>query len=137
MALEIRIKPQHEELPSLAQQVEDWCSEQELDVDDTYAVMLAVEELSSNTVAHAPSTDDDAFIRVRIEIKSGVIYIQYADNAPAFNPLESEDPDRGASLEDWKVGGLGLFLLKKMLDSMDYEYKDQTNIISMTKKMEA
>lgn len=106
-------------------------------MDDTYAVMLAVEELSSNTVAHAPSTDDDAFIRVRIEIKSGVIYIQYADNAPAFNPLESEDPDRGASLEDWKVGGLGLFLLKKMLDSMDYEYKDQTNIISMTKKMEA
>jgi anti-sigma regulatory factor (Ser/Thr protein kinase) len=52
-----------------------------------------------------------------------------------FNPLEKDDPDVTLSAEDRNIGGLGIYLCKKMMDSIDYRYEDGNNILTMTKKV--
>jgi anti-sigma regulatory factor (Ser/Thr protein kinase) len=135
MDMKIRIAAEKEELSGLIQRVEEWCEERNMDMDDSYVVMLAIEELSSNTVTHADCTRPDACIEVSVEIRENTVYMRYTDNMPPFNPWESGNPDKNAGIDDTPVGGLGLFLLKNMLDSMDYAYRENVNIITMTKKL--
>ena len=55
------------------------------------------------------------------------------DHGTKFNPLEKEDPDVTLSAEEREIGGLGIFLVKNTMDEVSYEYKNGTNIFSMTK----
>ena len=52
-----------------------------------------------------------------------------------FNPLDREDPDITLSAEEREIGGLGIFLCKQMMDSLNYRYEDGNNILTMTKKI--
>ena len=52
-----------------------------------------------------------------------------------YNPLEKDDPDTTLSAEDRKIGGLGIFLVKKSMDDMRYEFKDGKNILTLVKKL--
>ena len=52
-----------------------------------------------------------------------------------YNPLEKDDPDTTLSAEDRKIGGLGIFLVKKSMDDMHYEHKDGKNILTLVKKL--
>ena len=52
-----------------------------------------------------------------------------------YNPLEKDDPDVTLSVEDREIGGLGIFMVKKSMDDMYYEYKDGKNILTLMKKL--
>ena len=60
------------------------------------------------------------------------IVIRIIDNAPKFNPLETNDPDVSAKLEDRGIGGLGIFMVKKMTDSINYKYENNQNIVEFS-----
>ena len=62
--------------------------------------------------------------------------LQFKDNGKQYNPLKAEDPDITASAEDRKIGGLGIFMVKKMLDNVAYEYDDNINILTLTKNLD-
>ena len=57
------------------------------------------------------------------------------DAGVPFNPLEKEDPDITLSVEDRKIGGLGIFLCKKLMDNIEYKYEDGCNVLIMSKKV--
>ena len=61
------------------------------------------------------------------------LIITLRDAGKPFDPLAKEDPDITLSAEERKIGGLGIFLCKKLMDSVRYEYKDGCNIFTMTK----
>ena len=52
-----------------------------------------------------------------------------------FNPLEEKEPDISLSLEERKIGGLGIFLTKKIMDNVEYKYQDNHNILTVSKKV--
>ena len=59
--------------------------------------------------------------------------VSFTDSGKAFNPLEKPDPDITLSVEEREIGGLGIFLTKKYMDSVLYERKDNQNVLTITK----
>ena len=72
---------------------------------------------------------------VDIDIRDGICTITLSDNGIPYNPLEKVDPDVTLSAEDRQIGGLGIFMVKKSVDDMVYEYKDGQNILKLIKKI--
>ena len=61
--------------------------------------------------------------------------ITFIDQGIPYDPLKKEDPDVTLSANEREVGGLGIFLVKKIMDDMKYEYKDGQNILKIFKKL--
>ncbi len=99
-----------------------------------YKIDLAVEEIFVNIAhyAYAPEVGD-AWIGVSFE--DNVLAIVFRDKGKPFNPIAKEDPDVTLSAEERDIGGLGIFLTKKFMDSVDYEFKDGQNILTIKKTL--
>lgn len=99
-----------------------------------FKLRLSVEEVIENIVRYAYESGN-GFIEVGTSVEDGVLSIVVRDGGKPFNPLDKEDPDVNLPLEERKIGGLGIFLCKQMMDSVAYEYKDRCNILTMKKKI--
>ena len=102
-----------------------------------YEIEIVVEEIFVNIAhyAYAPQKGE-AVIRCEIR-KESEVYVQIAfeDQGKAFNPLEKEDADITLSAEERKIGGLGILMVKRMMDNVEYEYKNGRNILTVKKKL--
>ena len=96
---------------------------------------LVVEEIFVNIVSYAYS-DNDTNNTVTISIKDNVdkTIITFIDSGKHFNPLIKDDPDLSLSVDKRPIGGLGIYLVKKMMDNVEYEYKDNKNILTIEKR---
>lgn len=107
--------------------------------DDTLAfkIRLSVEEVVENVVRYAYE-DGIGWMEAGTELENGglVLSIEIRDAGVPFNPLEKEDPDINTSIEDREIGGLGIFLCKKMMDEVKYSYVDNCNVLTMKKKLQ-
>ena len=99
--------------------------------DILFKLRLCVEEVEENILCYSGST----WVEVEVDRKDGGLTISFRDGGIAFNPLAKEDPDINAPLEERQIGGLGIFLCKKMMDSLTYSNEDGCNRFSMTKKL--
>ena len=97
----------------------------------TFAV--ALEELFVN-VAHYAYPGSKGTVKIGIDTSGDSIVVQLTDSGNPFNPLEMPDPDITQSAEERKIGGLGIYMVKKSMDSMTYEYKDNQNILTISKR---
>lgn len=102
-----------------------------LDEDIQFKIRLCVEEVEENILCYSGST----WIELTVEIKGENLHISFKDGGVEFDPLAKEDPDTNAPLEDRKVGGLGIFLCKNMMDSLEYKYSHGCNQFTMIKKI--
>ena len=96
------------------------------------AVHMAVEEVVVNIVEHAYPEAVEGYIDVEIERRDGSITFCFRDGGIPFNPLEQEPPDTSLSIAQRPMGGLGIFLLLKEADTIDYEYSDNENILTVS-----
>ena len=90
-------------------------------------VSIAVDEIYSNIINYSGAE----LATISYEIKDGRLYITFTDDGIPYNPLEAEEPDITLSAEERKIGGLGIFMVKKMTESMEYTYEDDKNILSL------
>ncbi len=97
---------------------------------------VAVEEIYVNIAnyAYAPETGK-AYISVRPDPDNASVTIEFRDNGIPFDPLAKADPDVTLSAEERKIGGLGIYMVKKSMDAMEYSRKDGQNILTITKKL--
>ena len=95
---------------------------------------VAVEELFVNVAsyAYAPGTGP---ITLRVEPEDGAVAITLVDRGTPYDPLEKADPDVTLSAEDRQIGGLGIFMVKKSMDAMEYRREDGCNILTIRKKL--
>lgn len=101
---------------------------------DVMQINLAVEEIFVNVASYAyPDGDGSAEIIIDIEETPLSATIKVIDSGIPFNPLEHEDPDVTLKAEDRGIGGLGIYLTKKTMDSVSYSYENGKNILTMTK----
>ena len=99
-------------------------------------VDVAVEELFVNIAryAYAPKTGN-ATIRIQPDEKSHAVAITFVDSGIPFDPLAKPDPDVTLSALDRQIGGLGIFMVRKYMDKMSYEYADKKNILRLVKNL--
>lgn len=97
-------------------------------------IQLAVDEAMTNIITHgyrgSPGT-----IAVACSVGRDRVRIEIRDRGPAFNPLTIQDPDLTADIAERAVGGLGIYLVRKVMDSVSYEYRDGENVLRMEKKL--
>ena len=97
---------------------------------------IAIDELFGNIAHYAydPETGP-ATVIVDVEDDPMAVIITFMDNGKPFDPLAKADPDVTLSAEDREIGGLGVFLVKKTMDDISYEYKDGKNILRIKKNI--
>lgn len=99
--------------------------------DIQFKIRLCVEEVEENILCYSGSK----WVEVTVEKSATELSIGFRDGGVEFNPLAKDDPDITASLEDRQVGGLGIFICKQMMDSLDYHFEDGCNSFKMSKKI--
>ncbi len=102
---------------------------------EVYAVQLAVDEASTNIIEHGYGQECPSRIDITCEpIKDGIKVVIY-DDAEPFDPSSIPDPEINVSLDEVKPRGLGIFLMRKMMDEVYYETSlDQGNTLTMIKR---
>ncbi len=136
MANEIEIKALTENLQELISFVDGHLEDMGASMKAQMQIDIAVEELFVNIAHYAYAPDvGEAVISVAKDKEKNQISITFADSGKPYNPLEKPDPDVTLSAEERSIGGLGIFMVKKSMDDMRYEYKDGQNILTITKRL--
>lgn len=95
---------------------------------------IAVEEIFVNIAHYAYENEvGDVMIKFQSVGKPPCVSITFVDRGKPYNPMEREDPDITLSSEERQIGGLGIYMVKKSMDSMTYEYRRKRNILTITK----
>lgn len=96
---------------------------------------IACEEIFVNVISYA-YPDKESEVIIGIEISGDEIVISVMDKGIPFNPLEKEPPDITTSIEEREIGGLGIFIVKNIMDNIAYRRENQQNILTMRKKVQ-
>ena len=122
----ITLKPNLTELHTLNKFISNELSQY------NFQVTLIVEEIFVNIVNYSKAE----FITVNVEFDEPILTLEFIDNGIEFNPLLKEEPDFPDNIEDAPIGGLGIFLTKKMSDEMHYFHENGENHLKIIKKVE-
>ena len=150
---ELEIEALSENLPQVLAFVDEQLEAADCPMKIQIQIDIAVEELFVNIAnyAYTPETGDaDILIETMNEcpipeegragmseedLKGKWLRVTLSDAGKPFNPLQKDDPDVSLSAQERRIGGLGIFMVKKSMDHMYYEYKDGKNHISIIKKL--
>ena len=100
------------------------------------AICVAIEEVFVNVARYAyPESVGDMTLHIGFDEESRTIMFRMTDKGVPFDPLAKPDPDITLSAEDREIGGLGIFITKKTMDSLSYSYENGENILTMVKKI--
>ena len=114
--------------------IDEFAEREGLDDSVKNSVYLAVDELFTNMVKYQPANAND--ITIALEREAELLTIRLIDHdVEPFDITERKDPDLPASLDERKPGGLGIYLTKKAVDTITYDYRDRTSIITLTKRL--
>ena len=97
---------------------------------------IAIDELFGNIAHYAYNPEiGKATVRVEVIEEPLSVVITFIDNGVPYDPLAKADPDTTLSAEERDIGGLGIYMVKKSMDEITYEYKDGQNILKIKKNI--
>ncbi len=133
-AKELHVPAEKESLALVNDFVDSFLEEHDCPMKAQMQIDLCVEEAFVNIASYAYGGDKgDATIR--LEETDGTVALTLIDSGTPYDPLARDDPDISLSAEDRQIGGLGIFLIKKSMDTVEYRYENGRNILRMTKKL--
>ena len=97
-------------------------------------LLIATEEIFVN-IAHYAYTPDSGDVFVSADIKPNLITLEFRDSGKPYDPVSKKDPDTSLPVEEREIGGLGIFMVKKLMDDVRYEYRDGMNCLRIAKNM--
>ena len=126
----ILLQPEINELDTLNEFIINELSKED------FQVTLIVEEIFVN-IAHYAYTPDKGKVTIQTEYDeiSGIASITFIDRGIPFNPLKMEEPDVSLPASEREIGGLGIFLVRKTMDQMEYRREDGCNMLTIRKKI--
>ena len=102
---------------------------------EIYSLQLAADEAASNIIEHAYEGISDANLDVTCDMRGEVMVISMRDSGAPFDPSKVKQPNLRADLSDRQIGGLGVYLMRKIMDEVRYESNAKTgNLLTMTKR---
>jgi anti-sigma regulatory factor (Ser/Thr protein kinase) len=121
-------------LPVLTHFLQEFWSAGELPAEQALAFELALEEVFMNVVLHgAPQADATPRVEVSLRLADGTLTMTVEDDGPEFDPLTLPPPKLTGGVAERPVGGLGVFLVRKMMDTVSYQRVGVRNRLRMTK----
>jgi anti-sigma regulatory factor (Ser/Thr protein kinase) len=101
---------------------------------EIYSIQLATDEAASNIIEHAYDEKPDGKFEVSCEFHANRLIITLLDHGKPFDPSKVEEPDLKADLLDRKIGGLGIYLMRKLMDEVRYETTQTGNLLTLVKR---
>lgn len=130
-ALHISMVPRVTELQNLSRRVEEYGDAVGLPEPTVFVINLALDELITNTVMHGFNGVGDPHIDINLRIDGDSLLLRVRDNGARFDPTADTNPDLDSALEDRRIGGLGLHLVKSFANRVHYEYVDGENCLTL------
>lgn len=123
-----------QEVPQLTAFVEEMCQAMNFDMSTTMKVTLAIEEAVVNVMAYAYPEGTKGDVSVNAVTDDEWLTFVIIDKGKPFNPTLSKEVDITLPVEERRVGGLGIHLVRQIMDSVSYERTDGTNVLILKKK---
>ena len=103
---------------------------------DVYNIQLAADEAASNIIEHAYEGVSDGVLEISCGLKNDELTIILVDHGESFDPSDIPMPNLKADLSERKIGGLGLYLMRKLMDKVSYEVdvKNNRNTLTLIKR---
>lgn len=120
------------DVPKMAEWVEQIAEEAALAPDKSFQLNLALEEAVVNVMNYAYPGQEGMPILLEAEIMEDRIDFLIDDSGIPFDPTQKEDPDVTLSAEERPIGGLGIMLVRQFMQNISYEYKDGHNRLSLS-----
>jgi len=114
--------------------VGDQAREAGFDAKDIYSIQLATDEAASNVIEHAYGGKPNGKFNISCEFRIDQLIITLLDHGKTFEPSRVEEPDLKADLLDRKIGGLGIYLMHKLMDEVHYESTPAGNLLTLVKR---
>jgi anti-sigma regulatory factor (Ser/Thr protein kinase) len=118
-----------------AERIDAFAAEHQLSAAVCHDVQLAVEEILTNVIKHGYRGEAGHAIGLEVAVRQGEVVIWVEDAAPAFNPLQAAAPNLNLPLAQKQPGGLGIHLVRKVMDSLDYERAGGKNRLTLKKRL--
>jgi serine/threonine-protein kinase RsbW/sigma-B regulation protein RsbU (phosphoserine phosphatase) len=131
-SLTLLLKNRIDEIARLVEEVDTFGGHAGLSPDLTYRLTLSLDEIVSNVIRHGYSDPGDHVVEVRVTVSGGIVTAVIEDDGHPYDPRESPEPDLSLPVEQRGPGGLGIYLVKQMMDSIDYQRRDGRNVLTVT-----
>ena len=107
------------------------------DLPDTLRQQMAMafDEVVANIVSYGYDDDAEHQIAVRVDLDGGVLVVTVEDDGKPFDPLAQDDPDVTVGLDEREIGGLGIFLVKELMDEVTWERRADRNVLVLRKQV--
>jgi len=135
--LEITLANRPAELQRLASEVERFAQNHRIPERDVQALSLALDEVVTNTISHGYDDQEAHEIRVGVTLANGRLSAEVEDDGRPFNPLTAPPPDLTSDVDERPVGGLGIHLVRSLMEQVDYRRESGKNHLIMSKRLSA
>jgi serine/threonine-protein kinase RsbW len=133
--LRLDMAPRLPELGPLLGRIEAFTAKMKFSPEDTYRVVLILDELITNIVAYGADANEVRRIVVELRYRQPDLEIEISDPGRPFDPRSAPPYDTDKALADRKTGGLGLHLVRTIADSIDYRYDAGRNVVTIVKRL--
>ena len=131
-----QIEPRRSSVSSFADELAAYCEKHDVPMAVLLAFQVALDEVLTNIIDYAHPEHPVSLIAIHVSTPPGGLEITIEDNGIAFNPLESDaDPDLEQSLEERPIGGLGIHLVKSLMDTLEYRRQNNRNRLTLSKSL--
>ena len=126
-----------ETIPQLNEFIDTVAEEIGLDMSLTMSLNLAIEEAVVNVMEYAYLEGEQGNVDIEVSADDRWLTFIISDNGIPFDPTTQKDADTTLSAEERPIGGLGIFLVRQLMDSINYQRENGKNILTLSKKMES
>ena len=95
-------------------------------------VSIALDDLLNNIISYGFDDEEDHIIQIKLDYAEGRLEITISDDGVPFNPFDQAQPDTALSVEDRKIGGLGVLLVKELMSDVHYQRQQDSNVVTLT-----
>jgi serine/threonine-protein kinase RsbW len=132
-----RMAPSSGDIGPLIDEVDAFLSARDIPRRCAQLFALAFDEVLTNVVAYGGTSDSERFIEVNVMVEGSRVRAEVVDDGIAFNPLLAPDPDITLGVEEREIGGLGIFLVRELMDNVADERRAEFNRLTFSKDCNA
>jgi serine/threonine-protein kinase RsbW len=133
-AVALHLKNDLLEIEKMVGQVGHWCRLQRLPEELELQIDLVLDEVVSNVIRHGFNDGKEHIIEVSLGRENDLLSVTIEDDGRPFNPLDSPDFDVDQPIEARRIGGMGIHLVRQIMDTVTYERREGKNCLLMTKR---
>jgi len=132
--LSITCRNQLPEIARAAQLVEDFGTANGLPADVVFKLNLALDEVVTNIISYGYDDQNEHQIEITLTLDGGEVVVHVKDDGRAYNPLEAPRPDLEADIDARPIGGLGVHIVRTLMDGLEYRREGGRNVLIMRKR---